>query len=405
MSKRPLEGVRVLDLSRHLAGPTCTQFLADFGAEVIKIERPEIGDDNRRLGPPFLKNAAGEEVGDSPTFLATARSKKSVTVDIGNPEGAQLIRDLAKTCDVVVENFRPGTLAKYGLDYAGIKAVAPDIIYCSVTGFGQTGPNAPRSGVDSLFQAMSGLMGVTGEPDGPPQKVGFFVGDVLGGIHAVVGILAALYARDKNGQPGQHIDISLVEAMMGAMGHHFQMYLNTGVDPKPAGVGSPDGSVPVHPFRCKDAPLQVSAASDASYNRLVAAMGHPELSEVPEYATRVARIQNKAALLHDMEQIFLTKTRQEWIDILAPANVVCAPIYTIGQALNDPHIQARGMTVEVDHPVGGKLSLLANPIRFSESEMTYTAPPLIGQHTDEVLGDVLGLAPDRLKALHDAKVV
>jgi crotonobetainyl-CoA:carnitine CoA-transferase CaiB-like acyl-CoA transferase len=402
---KPLQGIRVLDLSRQLAGPVSTQFFADLGADVIKVEQPGKGDSSRYLGPPFQKNKAGEEVGDSPTFLASARGKRAVTIDMGTPEGQALVHDLARKSDILVENFKVGSLAKLGLDYETIRKINPRIIYCSVTGFGQTGPYAKRSGVDSLFQAMSGLMAVTGEPDGQPQRVGFFVGDVVGGLHAVIGVLAALYSRDANGGVGQHIDISLTETMMASMGHHYQLYLTTGEEPIRAGNSSPDGGVPAQPFRCSDGNLQISAVGDPRWATLCRALGVPELGEDPRFKFRQGRIANRAALVDAVEAVLAHDTVDSWIKRLGAAGVVCAPIYTIAQALADPHMVERGVTIEVEHAMAGPMSMMANPIRFSEAEMQYSAPPMLGQHTDEVLSDVLGLDAQKLQDLKSKNII
>jgi crotonobetainyl-CoA:carnitine CoA-transferase CaiB-like acyl-CoA transferase len=395
----------VLDLSRHLAAPVTTQMLADLGAEVIKVERPGGGDDNRHVGAPFLKGPSPDVNGDAMTFVSSGRSKKSVTVDMSKPEGQEIVRELARRSDVLVENFRVGSLAKNGLDYASIRKVNPGIIYCSVTGFGQTGPYAKRSGFDGLFQAMSGLMSLTGERGGPPLKAGFFVGDVVGGLYAALGVLAAIAERERNGGEGQHIDIALAETLIAAMGHQFQNFLGSGVVPQPAGSGSADGSVPAQPFRCVDGDLQVSAVADSRFQALCRALERPDLASDPRYGSTVLRRANQAPLLAELEAIFAGHDRQYWIDKLAPEGVVCTPIYNLAQTLADPQIQARGVTVEVEHPVAGPLTLMANPIRFSESEIDYGPPPLLGQHTDEVLGRLLGMDAERLAKLRAGNVL
>ncbi len=409
-NKLPLSGIRVLDLSRVLAGPLAAQMLGDLGAEVIKVERAGAGDDSRKMGPPFLKDLQGRDTRESPILLGTNRNKKSITLDLAKPEGQDIVRRLAAISDVVVENFKVGDLKRYGLDHASLSALNPRLVYCSVTGFGQSGPYAPRPGYDSIFQAMGGLMSVTGYPDeegGAPVKTGPSIADFIGGQFAAIGVIAALYARDANGGQGrgQHVDIALLDSVIASLTHYTAQYLATGIVPVRRGTQG-NGGLPSQMFPCADGAVMVVCGNDEQYRRFCTALGHTELGHDERFATNPMRVQHRVLLTETFDAITRRWQQQDMLAAMEKAGVPAGPIYDLEQVFDDPQVQHRGMAVEVPHPLSGKVRLAANPIRFSATPITkYTAPPTLGQHTDEVLKGLLGIDDAELARLSAAKVI
>jgi crotonobetainyl-CoA:carnitine CoA-transferase CaiB-like acyl-CoA transferase len=404
----PLAGIRVLDLSRILAGPWCGQLLADLGAEVIKVERPGEGDDTRGWGPPFVRDARSGEQGDAAYFLCANRGKKSVTVDFTRPAGQALVRELAARCDVLLENYKVGGLAKYGLDYASLAESQPRLVYCSITGFGQTGPYAKRPGYDFLVQAMGGLMSITGErddrPGGGPQKVGVALTDVMTGLYAAVGVLSALRSRESTGR-GQHIDLSLLDVQIAALANQAANYLATGEPPRRLGNDHPS-IVPYRAFPARDGHLIVAIGNDVQFRSFCEVAGRPELADDERFRSNEARVRNREALGSLLEELTRTKTVDEWVALLERANVPGGPINTLDRVFADPHVRARGARVEVEHPCYGLLDLVANPIRLSGTPIEYRgAPPLLGEHNAEVLSGLLEKSAEELASLSAAGVI
>jgi crotonobetainyl-CoA:carnitine CoA-transferase CaiB-like acyl-CoA transferase len=403
-----LSHIKVLDLSRVLAGPWATQKLADLGAEVNKVERPGVGDDTRGWGPPFLKDRDGQATRDAAYYLCTNRNKKSVTIDITTPDGQRLVRELAARADVLVENYKVGGLSQYGLDYASLKADFPRLVYCSITGFGQTGPYAPRAGYDFLVQAMGGMMSVTGRADseegGGPIKVGVAVTDLFTGLYASNAILAALAYREKSGR-GQHIDLALLDVQVATMANQAMNYLYSGKVPGRLGNAHPN-VVPYQDFPTADGNVIIAVGNDGQFARLVAAIGQPELATDPRFATNLARVGNRAELIRLLRQETIKRSTVEWVHALEEVDVPCGPINDIAHVFEDPQVIARGMKIEADHPTAGHIPLVANPIRLSASPVEYrNAPPTLGQHTAEVLADLLGYDAAGVAALRDRKVI
>jgi crotonobetainyl-CoA:carnitine CoA-transferase CaiB-like acyl-CoA transferase len=406
--KRPLDGIRVLDLSRVLAGPWCTQNLADLGAEVFKIERPETGDDTRTWGPPFLRDADGNNTSESAYFLCANRNKQSVAIDMSSPEGAALLREFAKSCDVVVENFKVGGLKKYGLDYVSLSELNPRLVYCSVTGFGQSGPLSQRAGYDFLIQGMGGLMSITGEPDsvagGGPEKVGVAVTDLMAGMYATTGILAALMEREKSGL-GQHLDIALLDCQLAMLANQSMNYLTTGNAPKRMGNAHPN-IVPYQTFAASDGHVIIACGNDSQFRALCTAMNVPELAIDSRFATNSGRSVNRVELLPQLAAVFATRTRNAWVAALEACGVPCGPINDIEQAFGSEQAVYRGAAREIAHPVAGVAPTVASPLRLSATPVEYNqAPPMLGEHTNAVLRDVLGLDAARIDALRKAGVI
>ncbi|MFA7429223.1 MAG: CaiB/BaiF CoA-transferase family protein [Rhodospirillaceae bacterium] len=400
----PLSHIRVLDLSRVLAGPWAGQLLADLGAEVIKIERPGAGDDTREWGPPFLRATDGQPTTESAYYLSCNRGKKSVAVDMAKAEGQQIIRDLAAKSDVVLENFKVGGLKKYGLDYASLKAVKPDLIYCSITGFGQSGPYAPRAGYDFMIQAMGGLMSLTGEPDGMPAKAGVAFADIFTGMYASVGILAALAHRDRTGE-GQHIDMALLDVQVAVLANQAMNYLVSGTPPARMGNAHPN-IVPYQAFATKDGHMILAVGNDGQFKRLCAVAGRPEVAADPRFATNADRVRNRAELVPIVAAMMAERTTDEWIADLESESVPCGPINTLDRVFSDPQVRHRGMVSTLPHPTAGSVDLVNCPIKYSATPAgAGTAPPLLGQHTDAVLRDLLGLDDAALDALRAAGTV
>lgn len=404
-----LSHVRVLDLSRVFAGPWAGQMLADLGAEVIKVERPGEGDDARRLGPPFLRDDMGEYTRDSGFFLSANRNKKSVTVDISQPQGQEIIRTLAKSCDVLIENYKVGDLARYGLDETSLRTDNPRLVYCSITGFGQTGPYRKKPGYDSIFQGMGGLMAITGhaddQPGGGPQKVGLIVSDLMAGMYASVAILAALEHRDAVSGEGQHIDLALLDSQVAALSHAAMGYLVSG-DPVPrSGTVSPTAA-PSQMFRCQDGPIMLVVGNKVQWEKLSRVLGDPDLPADPRFVTNQDRIRHRAELNAVLDPIFLSRPKQHWIDALAAVGVPCGPVNELQEVFADAQVRERRMVVHMPHPKRAAMPMLANPIRLSGTPVQYRMrPPDLGQHTDEVLTQMLGYDEARRQALRRQGVI
>ncbi|MBB4285361.1 CaiB/BaiF CoA transferase family protein [Roseospira goensis] len=400
----PLAGVKVLDLSRVLAGPFCTQMLGDLGAEIIKIERPGKGDDTRAWGPPFLTGRDGHPTRESAYYLSINRNKRSLAVDITRPEGQALIRRLAREADILVENFKVGGLAKYGLDYAALKDDCPGLIYCSITGFGQTGPYAHRAGYDYLAQGMGGMMSLTGAPDGDPVKVGNANADQMTGLYAAVAILAALHHRTATGQ-GQHIDANLLDSQIAWLTYQAQNWLVSGVTPQRHGNAHPN-IVPYDTFPAADGHLILAVGNDGQFRRFCEVAGHPELADDPRFVTNADRVHNRAALTALLRPLIATRPRDAWLADLEAVGVPSGPVNTIPDVFADPHVQARRMTFAMPHPDSdAPLTLIANPVRLSETPPTYRQPPpTVGRDSADIL-DELGLSADEQAALRAAGVV
>jgi crotonobetainyl-CoA:carnitine CoA-transferase CaiB-like acyl-CoA transferase len=417
-----LDGIRILDLSRVLAGPWCTQTLADLGADVIKIERPGTGDDTRTWGPPFLKDDAGAETQEAAYYLGTNRNKRSVTCDISKPEGQALIRELVTHCDVFVENFKVGDMARYGLDYPALKAINPRVVYCSITGFGQNGPYAERAGYDYAIQGMGGLMSVTGERDdigGGPQKVGVAVADLMTGMYATVGILAALRHAEKTGE-GQQIDMALLDTQVAMLANLGANYLVSGTVPGRAG-NAHQNIVPYQVFEVAPAAdgttsegapvaardhLILAVGNDSQYAKFCALAHLPELATNPLFAKNQDRVRNRAQLVPILEAVMRTRTKADWLAALEAAKVPCGPINNLAEVFADPQVAARQMVTEWSHPVKKDLRLVASPLKLSATPPRQDLPPpLLGQHTDEVLRDVLGCGEAQLAGLRNAGVI
>ncbi|QXW17521.1 CoA transferase [Comamonas aquatica] len=413
-AKGALAGIKVLDLSRVLAGPWATQMLADLGADVIKVERPVAGDDTRHWGPPFLKDDAGNDTREASYFTACNRNKRSITVDMAHPEGQALLRQMAAEADVVVENFKVGGLAQYGLDYDSLKALNPKLIYCSITGFGQDGPYAERAGYDLMVQAMCGLMSITGhadgEPGGGPLKVGVAVIDVFTGLYASNAILAAINARDNartgTGE-GQYIDMALLDVGMAVLANQAAGHLATGQAPGRAGNIHPS-LAPYQDFKTSDGNVLLAIGNDGQFARFCAAVHQPEWAQDARFATNTARVQNRTALLALMVPLMQTRGTQEWIALLEDKAVPCGPINTVAQAFADPQVRHRGIAQSLPRQAGygiGHVATVANPMRLSATPVTYrSAPPTLGQHTHEVLRE-MGVSEARISALYADQVI
>ncbi|KUN74284.1 CoA-transferase [Streptomyces canus] len=403
MPSTALAGIRVLDLSRILAAPLATQLLADLGAEVIKVERPGSGDDSRTYGPPFAPGPEGDRTDTAAFYLSCNRNKRSVTVNHASTEGQELIRALAARSDVVVENFRTGTLAKYGLDHESLRALNPRLVYLSVTGFGQTGPYADRPGYDGIFQAMSGMMSVSGHPE-EPMKVGVSMIDILTGLYASTAVLAALRHRDLTGE-GQFIDLSLLDCGLASLSHFAMNYLVSGEVPQRRGNGG-YGGIPSQAFPCKDKPIFLVAGNDKQFAAFCAAADRTDLLQDERFATTSARIAHREEILPVLAAILRTRTRDEWLTVLDAHDVPAGPYNEMPEVFADPQIQHRGMLIEVDDPASGQLPMLANPIRFTVTPVEgYAPPPTLGEHTAEVLTALAGVTERQLTALRDRGVV
>ena len=402
----PLTGLRVFDLTRILAGPTCTQLLGDLGAEVIKIERPGEGDDTRKWGPPFVTGPDGKDTTESAYFLSANRNKRSVTIDIAKPEGQRLARELIGFCDILVENFKVGGLARYGLGYDDLKARYPGLIYCSITGFGQTGPYAPRAGYDYLAQGMGGIMSLTGEPEGEPVKVGVGIADIMCGMYASSAILAALHYRGMTGV-GQHIDLGLLDSQVAWLTYEGSNYLTSGRVPKRQGSEHPN-IVPYKVMPCADGYFILAVGNDGQFARFCDFAGCPELAADARFKTNADRVRNREALYEILPEITRRKTQKFWVEGLADLAVPAGPVNTLDQVFADPQVLARGMKVAMPYPGSkdGKVDLIGNPIKFSETPVEYRfAPPRAGQDSDAVLEDLLGIGPEERAQLRGKGVI
>jgi crotonobetainyl-CoA:carnitine CoA-transferase CaiB-like acyl-CoA transferase len=406
-----LAHLKVLDLSRVLAGPWASQLLADLGAEVIKVEKPGSGDDTRHWGPPWLADGAGQPTPEAAYYLCTNRNKRSLTVDMTTPEGQAIIRELATAADVVIENFKVGGLAPYGLDYASLRALNPQLVYCSITGFGQDGPYAARAGYDFLIQGMGGLMSLTGVPEGKPgagpQKVGVALTDILTGLYAGNAILAALAHRDRGGLrsgEGQHIDLALLDVQVACLANQALNYLVSGKAPKRMGNAHPN-IVPYQDFPTADGDMILAIGNDGQFARFCAIAGHPEWADDARFATNAARVAQRKELIPLLRQATVMRTTAEWITALEAAAVPCGPINDLAAVFADPQVQARGLAVDMPHPLGGTAPQVASPIRLSATPVEYRrAPPVLGQDTDAVLRE-LGKSAEDIARLRQNGIV
>jgi len=388
----PLSHIRALDLSRVLAGPWCGQNLADLGAEVIKIERPEKGDDSRAFGPPWLKDRSGRDTKESAYFASTNRGKKSVTVNLSRPEGQRIVRELARQADVLIENYKVGDLARYDLGYDDLRKLNSRLVYASVTGFGQTGPHRERPGYDFMIQGMGGVMSITGErddlPGGGPQRVGIPIADIMTGMYATIAICAALAHRERSGT-GQHLDLALLDTQVGILANQGMNYLATGVPPGRIGNAHPN-IVPYQPFKTRDGDVILACGNDNLFNKFCEVAGCQHLAQDARFATNSKRVENREAITSLLADIFARRTTQEWCDALEAAGVPNGPINNLKQVFEEPQVVARGMRIELEHLLAGKVPLIANPMKFSGTPIEYKAPPpALGQHTEEVLRGLL----------------
>lgn len=403
-----LSHIRVLDLTRVLAGPWAAQVLADLGAEVIKIERPGSGDDTRAWGPPFLKDAEGRDTSEAAYYLSANRNKQSVTVDFTQPEGQRLVRELAAQCDVVLENFKVGGLAAYGLDYAALKAVNPKLIYCSITGFGQDGPYAKRAGYDFMIQGLGGLMSLTGRPEGEegagPMKVGVALTDILTGLYATVGVLAALNHREQTGI-GQHVDLALLDVQVACLANQAMNFLTSGVPPRRLGNAHPN-IVPYQDFPSADGDFLLAVGNDSQFRKFCEVAGQREWADDSRFISNKARVANRDVLIPLIRQVTVFKTTAEWIATLEQAGVPCGPINNLAEVFADAQVQARGLRIDMPNSLGGSTPQVASPLRLSATPVEYrNAPPLLGEHTDTVLQRLLQLSAEQIAGLRHKAVL
>ncbi|AJY12981.1 CoA transferase [Burkholderia dolosa] len=403
-----LSHIRVLDLTRVLAGPWCAQTLADFGADVIKIERPGAGDDTRHWGPPYLKDASGADTAEAAYYLAANRNKRSVTVDIATPEGQQIVRELAAQSDVVLENYKVGQLKKYGLDYDSLRDVKPDLVYCSVTGFGQTGPYAHRAGYDFIVQGIGGFMSITGErdgePGGGPQKAGVAIADLATGLYSTIAVLAALAHRDRTGE-GQYIDMALLDVQVALLANMNTNFLASGKPPVRWGNAHPN-IVPYQTFQTSDGWIIVAVGNDGQFRKFVEAGGRPELADDARFSTNPSRVRHRDTLVPILAEMVKVRSKAEWIDALEAAGVPCGPINDLAEVFDNEQVVARGMQVSLPHPCGADVKLVRNPIRMSATPPdARSAPPLLGEQTEAVLRDMLGYDDERIATLRAKQAI
>jgi len=397
VNNQPLRGIRVLDLSRILAGPYCTMMLGDLGAEIIKVEQPRVGDGTRQWGPPF-------KGGESAYFICINRNKKSITVNLKHPRGIKIIKQLVEKSDVLVENFRYGTMDKLGLDYETLKKINPKLIYCTISAFGTTGPYRELPGYDFLVQAMGGIMSITGEPDGPPMKVGVAIVDVTAALYATSAILAALFYREKTGE-GQKVETSLIEAQVAWLINVGSNYLVSGEVPKRYGNAHPN-IVPYQVFKAKDGYVALAIGNDLQWKKFCELAGVKELAENPKFETNPKRVENRKELIKILDKLMLEKRGKEWIKLCRDNGIPCGPINTIDKVFNDPQVLNRGMVVEVDHPTAGKIKLAGIPMKFSRTPaFVKSPPPLLGEHTNEVLSNLLGYSKEEILNLRKEQVI
>jgi crotonobetainyl-CoA:carnitine CoA-transferase CaiB-like acyl-CoA transferase len=408
----PLNGLRILDMSRILAGPTCTQVLGDLGADVIKIERPGVGDDTRKWGPPYVKDSDENDTSESAYYLSSNRNKRSLTIDITQIAGQQIIRELAGKCDVLIENYKVGGLKKYGLDYIALKADFPDLIYCSITAFGQTGPKSHRLGYDFVIQAMGGIMSVTGEPDGAPMKVGVGIADVMCGMYAAVSILAAVRHRDQSensssGGNGQHIDLSLLDSQAAWLINSGSNYLTSGENQYRLGNAHPN-LVPYQVFQTSDSFFVLAVGNEIQFQKFCEFAGAPELSEDSRFKSNASRVKNRKILAQMINELTQCNSTQFWLEGLEKLQVPCGPVNTIEEVFNDPQIKHREMEISLPHPLSGKgnVSLIGSPVKMSATPVSYrNAPPTLGQHTNEILAEILGMDEEECRDLAKKGVI
>ncbi len=408
MAKTLLPNIRVIDITRILAGPLACQTLADYGAEVIKIERPGTGDDTRTMGGPYLKDRDGKETSESVTYLAFNRNKKSVTLDISKPEGQDIVRKLVAQSDVLVENYKLGVLARYGLAYEDLRKINPRLVYCSITGFGQDGPYSHRAGYDPIFQAMGGLMSVTGErdgrPGGGPMRVGLPIVDLMTGMHAVSAILAAIYHRDRVSGTGQYIDAALLDVEIAMLSHLHLNYLVSGKIPQRWGNDNAT-LVPYQVLSCKGGRIMVSVGNESQFANFCKVLGKPELAEDERFSKNVKRLENRDLLVSILEELLSREDGTYWSNALENVGVGCGPINDLAQALADPQVRHRRMQMEVPHPLSGTTPLIANPMRFSDATIDHQAPPTLGQHNRDILQGLLGLSDQDIANLAARKII
>lgn len=403
-----LSHIRVLDLSRVLAGPWAGQILGDLGAEVIKVERPRTGDDTRHWGPPYLKDQEGENTSEAAYYLSANRNKQSLTLDFTQPEGQRIIRELVSRCDVLLENFKVGGLAAYGLDYESLKAINPKLIYCSITGFGSDGPYANRAGYDFMIQGLGGLMSLTGraedEEGAGPVKVGVALTDILTGLYATVGVLAALNHREQSGI-GQHVELALLDVQVACLANQAMNYLTTGVAPKRMGNAHPN-IVPYQDFPTADGDIILTIGNDGQFRKFAEAAGHPEWADDPRFASNKARVAHRKELVPMIRQVTVFRTTAEWVALLEQAGVPCGPINDLAQVFADPQVKSRGLQLEMSHPLAGSVPQVASPIRLSETPVEYRkAPPLLGEHSEAVLQQLVGLSFEKILSLRQSGVI
>ena len=403
MRSGALAHVRVLDLSRVLAGPWASQLLADLGAEVVKIERPGVGDETRGWGPPWLTTPDGAETRESAYFACANRGKKSVTVDLARPEGQAIVRRLAEQSDVLLENFKVGSLSRLGLGWEDLSALNPRLVYCSITGFGQSGPYKDRPGYDFVVQGMGGLMSVTGEPEGEPMKAGVAMTDILTGMYVATAVLAALAHRERSGE-GQRVDLALLDVQVATLANLAESYLVTGRAPDRHG-NAHASIVPYQAFATRDGYVVVAVGNDGQFARLCEVAGRPELAVDPRFATNAARVENRTALVPILQSILAERATRDWVASLEKAGVPCGPINDLAQVFGDPHVQSRGLRVEVPHPLAGKVAGVASPMRLSRTPVRHGTPPLLGEHTREVLQDLLGMREEEIETLRRDRVI
>ncbi len=403
-----LSHIRVLDLSRVLAGPWAGQIFGDLGAEVIKVERPGSGDDTRHWGPPYIKDAEGNDSREAAYFQSANRNKQSLTLDFTQSEGQRLVRELIAQCDVLLENFKVGGLAAYGLDYESLKAINPRLIYCSITGFGQSGPYAKRAGYDFMIQGLGGLMSLTGRPEGEegagPMKVGVALTDILTGLYATVGVLAALNQREQSGV-GQHIDVALLDVQVACLANQAMNYLATGVSPKRLGNAHPN-IVPYQDFPSADGNFILAVGNDGQFRKFCEVAGIANFADDPRFVTNKARVAHRAELIPLLRQATVFKTTAQWIEQLEKAGVPCGPINDLQQVFADPQVQARGLRLDLPNALGSSTPQVASPLRLSATPVAYrSAPPLLGQHTEALLQRLLGMSETQIAELREAGVI
>lgn len=398
-----LDGIRILDLTRVLAGPWATQLLADFGAEVIKVERPGTGDDTRKWGPPFLADHTGKPTAESAYFCSTNRNKRSITINLASSAGQSVIQKLAARADVVIENYKVGTLQRFGLDYASLAALNPNLVYCSISAFGQTGSRSQEAGYDAMIQASAGLMSITGEPEGKPQKVGVAISDIMAGMYAANAILAALFAR-QNGHGGQYLELSLFDSQVAWLANQNMNYLVSGISPTRLGTGHPN-LVPYQAFATEDGYLMLAVGNDEQFGRCAELMGRAEWSRDPRFASNAARVTHREALIAEMESVFQSQKTAHWLESLRDCGVPAGPINSIGDVFASEYAAERKLVRQLKHGLADAVPTVANPVNFSTTPVSYRyAPPLLGEHTDEILRE-LGYTEAEIKSLRESNAI